>query len=63
MKFALKAGGNGSTARPDLLMQVAQKAEALGFESLWVPEHRAVPAHVATPYRMERFAEEVMARL
>ena len=25
---------------------VAQKAEALGFESLWLPEHGVMPVHV-----------------
>jgi probable F420-dependent oxidoreductase len=50
MKFALNAVGSGSTARPDALRQVAQKAEALGFESLWIPEHLAVPVDMKTPY-------------
>ncbi len=31
MKFAVSAVGNGSTARPEPLVAVAQKAEALGF--------------------------------
>ncbi len=39
MKFALSAVGTGSTARPELLKQVAQRAETLGFESIWIPEH------------------------
>jgi len=50
MKFALHAVGCGSTARPETLAQVAQKAEALGFESVWIPEHLAVPATMRTPY-------------
>ena len=37
MKFALTGVGSGSTARPELLVQVAQKAEGLGFESVWIP--------------------------
>jgi probable F420-dependent oxidoreductase len=50
MKFALHAVGCGSTARPDVLADVARRAEALGFESLWVPEHLAVPLEMRTPY-------------
>jgi probable F420-dependent oxidoreductase len=50
MKFALTGVGSGSTARPELLVQVAQKAEALGFESLWIPEHLAVPVQITSRY-------------
>ena len=50
MKFALNAVGSGSSARPELLAQVAQKAEALGYESVWIPEHLAVPIEMQTPY-------------
>jgi probable F420-dependent oxidoreductase len=50
MKFALHAVGCGSTARPDTLTLVAQKAEALGFESVWLPEHLAVPITMRSPY-------------
>ena len=50
MKFALSAVGAGSTARPDLLKEVAQRAEALGYESIWIPEHLAVPVEMKTPY-------------
>jgi probable F420-dependent oxidoreductase len=30
---------------------VAQKAESLGFESLWLPEHGVMPVHVTTRYQ------------
>ena len=50
MKFALSAVGTGSTARPELLKQVAQRAEALGFESIWIPEHLVIPISMKTPY-------------
>jgi alkanesulfonate monooxygenase SsuD/methylene tetrahydromethanopterin reductase-like flavin-dependent oxidoreductase (luciferase family) len=50
MKFALVGVGSGSTIRPEPLMQVAQKAEALGYESVWIPEHLAVPVTMQTPY-------------
>lgn len=50
MKFALHAVGCGSTAKPDVLAAVARKAEALGFESVWIPEHLAVPLEMRSPY-------------
>lgn len=50
MKFALSAVGSGSTAKPEPLAQVARKAEALGFESVWIPEHLAIPREFSTPY-------------
>ncbi len=50
MKFALSAVGSGSTAKPEPLAQVARKAEELGFESVWIPEHLAVPRQFDTPY-------------
>ena len=30
---------------------VAHKAESLGFESLWLPEHPVIPVHVTTRYQ------------
>jgi probable F420-dependent oxidoreductase len=30
---------------------IAQKAESLGFESLWLPEHIVMPVHVTTQYQ------------
>lgn len=50
MKFALTGVGSGSTVRPEPLMRVAQTAESLGFESLWIPEHLAVPVTMDSPY-------------
>jgi probable F420-dependent oxidoreductase len=50
MKFALSGVGSGSTVRPEPLIRVAQSAESLGFESLWIPEHLAVPVTMDSPY-------------
>lgn len=50
MKFALHAVGCGSTARPEVLAEVARAGEALGFESVWIPEHLIVPLAMRTPY-------------
>jgi probable F420-dependent oxidoreductase len=30
---------------------IAQKAESLGFESMWLPEHGVMPVHVTTRYQ------------
>jgi probable F420-dependent oxidoreductase len=50
MKFALHAVGCGSTAHPEMLAQVARKAEELAFESVWIPEHLVVPMAMRTAY-------------
>src|SRR5882724_3197822 len=50
MKFALSAVGTGSTIRPEWLSPVARKAEALGYESVWIPEHLAVPIEMQARY-------------
>lgn len=50
MKFALTGVGTGSTARPEVLVEVARKAEELGYESLWIPEHLAVPVDITSRY-------------
>jgi len=50
MKFALTAIGTGSAAHPDNLALLAQKGEELGFESLWCPEHLAVPLAIESRY-------------
>lgn len=50
MKFAITAVGSGSTANPENFVRIAQKAEELGFESLWCPEHLAVPLEMHSPY-------------
>ena len=50
MKFALVGVGSGSTVRPEPLAEVAQKAETLGYESVWIPEHLAVPIEMQARY-------------
>jgi probable F420-dependent oxidoreductase len=36
--------------RPEDIARVAQRAEALGFESVWVPEHVVFPTRIASRY-------------
>jgi alkanesulfonate monooxygenase SsuD/methylene tetrahydromethanopterin reductase-like flavin-dependent oxidoreductase (luciferase family) len=46
MKIGLLVAPNERSANP---AEVARAAEALGFESLWVPDHSVMPVHTATP--------------
>lgn len=39
MDFGLFSIGVGRTADPDIIAQIARQAEAVGFDSLWAPEH------------------------
>jgi probable F420-dependent oxidoreductase len=50
MKFALHGVGSGSTVKPEPLALVARTAERLGYESIWIPEHLAVPVEMRTRY-------------
>jgi alkanesulfonate monooxygenase SsuD/methylene tetrahydromethanopterin reductase-like flavin-dependent oxidoreductase (luciferase family) len=45
------------TARPEPLREVVQRAETLGYESVWIPEHLAVPVKTTTPYPYSAGAE------
>jgi probable F420-dependent oxidoreductase len=36
--------------RPEAMATVARRAEALGFESVWVPEHLVLPARITSRY-------------
>lgn len=40
----------GPLASPEMLVQAAQKAEALGYDSLWVTERLLYPVKPQTPY-------------
>jgi probable F420-dependent oxidoreductase len=43
MKYALYALHRGENARPDRLAATARRVEEVGFESLWVGDHIALP--------------------
>jgi probable F420-dependent oxidoreductase len=48
----MKIGMNARVSSRSLdVAVVAQKAEELGFESLWLPEHGVMPVHVTTRYQ------------
>jgi probable F420-dependent oxidoreductase len=44
MKFGLFAIGHATCADPELSVQVAQRAEAAGYESVWTGEHIVLPS-------------------
>jgi probable F420-dependent oxidoreductase len=49
MKIGLQAFVTERTANP---ANIARKAESLGFDSMFVPEHPIIPVHHRTPYPM-----------
>lgn len=53
MKFGLRLPGAGPFAGPEAITAFAQRAEELGFHSLWMTDHIALPVDVKTryPYR------------
>ena len=54
MKFALVPINVGDFAPPDQIVRIAQKAEALGFESVWSFEHVIMPYEYASKYPYSR---------
>ncbi len=42
------------TARSGNLAEIARQVEALGYDSLWIPEHPVVPVHRTTPFPASR---------
>jgi probable F420-dependent oxidoreductase len=43
-----------ATAQSGDLAEVARQVEALGYDSLWIPEHPVVPVHRTTPFPAAR---------
>ena len=50
MKFGLRLPGAGPYAGPEAITAFAQKAEHLGFDSIWMTDHIALPVDVASKY-------------
>lgn len=50
MKFGLRLPGAGPYAGPEAIEAFATKAEALGFESLWMTDHVALPINIGSKY-------------
>lgn len=53
MKFGLRLPGAGPYAGPEAIETFAGRAEELGFDSLWMTDHIALPVDIASryPYR------------
>jgi probable F420-dependent oxidoreductase len=53
MKFGVRLPGAGPLATPEIITAFSRKAEEVGFSSLWMPNHVALPVKVETryPYR------------
>jgi len=56
MEYGITLPGAGPLATADALMAVATLAESLGFTSVWVTDHIAIPERTASayPYREDR---------
>lgn len=50
MKFGLRLPGAGPYAGPEAITAFSEKAEELGFDSLWMTDHVALPIDVASKY-------------
>jgi probable F420-dependent oxidoreductase len=50
MKVGIRIPGAGPWAGPDAITEIAQFAEKVGFDSLWMTDHVALPTKVETPY-------------
>lgn len=50
MKFALAFANVGPAANPGPAVELAQAAEAAGFESIWTVEHTVVPSGYSSTY-------------
>lgn len=50
MKFGLRLPGAGPYAGPEAITAFAQKAEELGFDSLWMTDHIALPVDISSKY-------------
>ena len=48
----------GPAAGPDSITQVAERAEQLGFDSLWVAERSLMPIEPKTPYPLGELPSE-----
>jgi alkanesulfonate monooxygenase SsuD/methylene tetrahydromethanopterin reductase-like flavin-dependent oxidoreductase (luciferase family) len=50
MRIGISLPQHGSAATPDGLIAVAKRAEALGYDSLWVGDRLMSPVHPKSPY-------------
>lgn len=50
MRFGLRLPGAGPYAGPEAIEAFSVKAEELGFDSLWMTDHVALPTNIASKY-------------
>lgn len=50
MKIGVHVGNGGPWATPDTIAGVADRAESLGFDSVWVSDHVVVPTRIESTY-------------
>ena len=50
MKIGIHLGNNGLSATADSIATLAAKAEELGFDSVWVSDHVAIPTEIESQY-------------
>lgn len=50
MKIGIRIPGAGPWAGPDAIETVSTYAERIGFDSLWMTDHIALPTEIKTPY-------------
>ena len=46
MRFGVAVNNLGGVTQPDLLVSLAQRVEALGYDSLWVSDHVVMPVEI-----------------
>ena len=68
MKFGLSLPHIGKLASPDAIRSVAQQAEVIGYDSLWVLERTLVPLKPKVPtncseYRLPSGCRNCVCRL
>jgi probable F420-dependent oxidoreductase len=49
-RFSLSLQNRGLLARPETLLPLAERADASGYDAIWVTDHVALPRHPASPY-------------
>ena len=47
MEFGISLPGRGPLAKPDQVLKIATKADALGYASIFVTDHVVLPASMA----------------
>ena len=47
MEFGISLPGRGPLAKPDQVLRIAAKADALGYASIFVTDHVVLPASMA----------------